>query len=258
MQCRSLLSCTIFLVFALVTCALVACVPVERTLSASQSARYHSSLGAAALSEQNTTEALKEFLQAEKYDARDPQIQAGLAQAYWLKQAHDLAEKHFKSAIELSQDDPKHYNNLAALYLSMERYDDAIIAFQTAADNLLFDRPELAWTGIGLANYQKQNYPAAQSAYLKAIKINPRYYLSSFHLGELFYNQDRPVEALDMFTRSVELAPGFARGYYWQGLVYMKRKETEKAKKAFLEVVRLAPQTETARLAGNYLKIIDK
>jgi hypothetical protein len=35
-------------------------------------------------------------------------------------------------------------------------------------------------------------------------------------------------------------------------------KETDKAKQSFNEVIRLAPQSETARLAGKYLKIINE
>jgi tetratricopeptide (TPR) repeat protein len=238
--------------------SLVACVPIEEGPSDRQQADSHYMLGVSNLNEQNPTGALKEFLEAEKYDDRDDRIQAGLAQAYWLKNAYDLSEKHFLRAIELSDNDPKYYNNLAALYLTMERYDDAIKAFRKAADNLLFDRPELAWTGIGLANVEKQDYVAAQRAYLKAINLNSRYYLATYRLGELYYNQDRPVEALDMFTRTVELAPQLVEGHYWQGLVYMKMKETEKAKQSFNEVIRLAPQSETARLAGKYLKIINE
>lgn len=242
----------------LLVIAMVACVPIEKTQSASESAKYHFTLGVASLNERNSSEALKEFLIAEKYDARDYRIHAGLARAYWLKRAHELAEKHYLQAIELSDKDPEYYNNLAALYLDMERYDDAITAFRTAADNLVFDRSEQAWTGIGVANFHKQDYPAAQRSYQKAMELNPRYYMPAFHLGELYYIQDRPVEALEMFTRSIELAPGFSRGHYWQGLVYMKIKDTEKAKQAFLEVIRLAPQGETARLARDYLKIIEK
>ncbi|MGK2944578.1 MAG: tetratricopeptide repeat protein [Desulfuromonadales bacterium] len=253
MQHRLYLSGLTFLLIAL-----TACVPFEEAKPDKKNAEYHYSLGFAALSEQNPTDALKEFLKAEKYDSRDPEIQAGLAQAYWSKRAYALAEEHYKNALKLSKYDPKYYNNLAALYLSMERYDEAIEAFRTAADNLLFDRSELAWTGIGLANYHKQDYPAAEYAYRKAIELNPRYYLAPFHLGELYFNLDRPVEALDMFSRTVELAPGFPNGHYWQGLVYMKMKDTEKAEHSFMEVIRLAPQSETARLARNYLKILDK
>ena len=167
---------------------MVACVPVEEKRSAAEDAKYHYLLGVTALNEQNQTEALKEFLLAEKFDDEDPEIQAGLAQAYWQKKAFALSEEHFIQAIEVSDDDPKYYNNLGALYLSIERYDDAITAFRTAADNLLFDRPEIAWTGIGLAYFHKQDYPAAQRAYEKAMDLNPSYQIPLFRLGELYYS----------------------------------------------------------------------
>lgn len=240
--------------FLLFVC--VACVPIQDTRSVKEKGQYHYLLGMSALNEQNPTGALKEFLEAEKNDGNDDKIQDGLAQAYWLKNAHDKAVEHFQRAIKLSKGDPRYYNNLGALYLSMERYDDAIRVFRLAADNLLFDRPEVAWTGIGYAYVQKQDYPAAQRAYKKAMDLNPRYYMAPFRLGELYFNQDRPVEALESFTRTIELSPGFAQGYYWQGLVYMKMKDTVRAKRAFKEVVRLAPTSETAHLANNYLKII--
>jgi hypothetical protein len=44
---------------------LVACVPVKEKRSAEKDAKYHYLLGATSLSEQNPSEALKEFLQAE-------------------------------------------------------------------------------------------------------------------------------------------------------------------------------------------------
>ena len=88
--------------------------------------------------------------------------------------------------------------------------------------------------------------------------LNPSYQIPPFRLGELYYNQDRPVEALDMFTRSVELEPGFFPGFYWQGLVLMKMKDTAEAKKSFQEVIRLAPNSELARLSEKYLEIIGK
>ena len=234
----------------------IACVPVKEKRSAAEEAKAHYLMGVTAMSEGNPTEALKEFLLAEKFDDEDPEIQAGLAQAYWQKKAYDLSEKRFLKAIKFSDNDPKYYNNLVALYLTMDRYDDAITAFRTAADDLLFANPEISWTGIVLAYFLKQDYPAAERAYEKAMDLAPFYQMPRFRLGELYYSQDRPVEALAMFTRSVELDPGFATCFYWQGLVQMKMKDTAAAKKSFQEVVRLAPTSELARFSHGYLAII--
>ena len=212
-------------------------------------------MGASALNENNPADALREYLQAEQFDDRDPEIQAGLAEAYMRKKAFDEAEQHYKRALDLSNNEPKYFNNLGALYLTMERYDDAIAAFRFAAENLLFDRPEVSWTGVGVANYQKGDYPAAERAYQKAREINPLYFQVPYRLGELYYAQGRPVEAVENFNKAVELFPDFAEGYYWLGLTYMKVEETGKAKSAFQEVVRLDPRSEEARLARKYLDI---
>lgn len=239
----------------LVIVKLGACAPIEEK-KPSQDAKYHYLMGASALNENNPSDALKEFLRAEEIDSNDPEIQAGLAEAYMRKRAYDLSEQHFKRALVLSNHEPKYYNNLGALYLNMERYDEAVTAFQTAAENLLFDKSEVAWTGVGFSYYQMQDYPAAERAYRKSIQVQPRYYQAYYRLGELYYAQQRPVEAADQFARSVELAPNFIEGHYWLGLAYMKIQQPAKAKTAFQEVVKLSPGHERARLARKYLDIL--
>src|SRR5512139_2549800 len=183
---------------------LVACAP-SPTSKAGQEAKSHYLLGASALAENNPTLALQEFLLAEQANSWDADIHAGLGRAYLQKGAYELAEKHFKKAISLSDGKPQYYNNLGALYLTMERYDGAIAAFQKAADNLLFATPEIAWAGIGSAHYHKQDYPAAERAYRRALELNPRYAQAHFRLGELYYQQERFSEAGNAFGRAVEL-----------------------------------------------------
>lgn len=242
----------LFLVAGLVACTAV---PVEQPR---QGARSHYLLGASALAENNPTQALQEFLKGEKIDPKDVEIQAGLGRAYLEKRAYDLAEKHFKNAIALSKGDPQYYNNLGALYLTMERYDDAIPAFRKAAENLLFPTPEMAWTGIGLAYFKKHDYPAAESYYVKARELNPRYAQAHFRLGELYYSQERPVEAAAALSRAVELAPRMVDAQYWLGLAALKTRDNALARRSFEETVRLAPDSEQARLARNYLKILQQ
>jgi tetratricopeptide (TPR) repeat protein len=240
---------------ALLPVLLSACVSSQNT-PPRQESKTHYLLGVSALAENNPTMALQEFLLAEKEDSDDADIQAGLARAYLEKQAYPLAEKHLKRAISLSDDAPQHHHNLGALYLSMERYDDAITEFHKAAENLLFATPEVAWTGVGLAYFKKNDYPAAESYYLKARSLNPRYSQAYFRLGELYYSQDRSTDALDAFVRTVELNPRMIEGYYWLGLAAMKTQDNVRARKAFEEVIRLAPDSEQARLSKNHLKVL--
>mgnify|MGYP001068745144 CR=1 FL=1 len=244
-----------FAVMAMALMVLTAC-SLGKDSPAKQKAKSHFLMGNAALGENNPSLALQEFLQAEEADSDDPEIQAGLAQAYMQKKAFNLAEQHWLRAISLSNGAPQHYNNLGALYLTMERFDDAISAFRKAADNLLFGTPEVAWTGIGYAYYLKRDYPAAERAYQKARELNPRYSQGFLRLGELYYGQERTAEALENFQKAAELAPRSAMAQYWLGLTQLKLKNPAAARKAFEETVRLAPDSEPGRLAKNYLKTL--
>lgn len=241
---------TLFLPIAMAACTGTSGLP------AAQDAKSHYLLGASALAENNPTLALQEFLLAEKADSRNADIQAGLAQAYMLKRAYDLAEKHLLKAIDLSHGDPRYYQNLGALYVTLERYDDAIAAFRKAADNLLFATPERAWDGIGFAQYLKQDYAAAERSYRKSLELNPRHAQGYFRLGELFYGQNRTAEAADAFSRAVELDPRSANSHYWLGMTAMKTNNDALAQKSFSTVIKLAPDSEQARLARNYLKLL--
>lgn len=244
------------LLFMLSVVVLSSCTLVDSEKTANE-ARYHYLMGSSALNENNPTEALREFLLAEQSDPRDPEIQAGLAQAYLSKQAYTLSEQHYLRAIELSKNDPKYHNNLAALYLNMERFDAAATHFQVAAENLLFNNPEIAWTGLGVARFQMGDYPAAERSYRKAAQVAPRYFRAYYHLGELYFAQDRPAEALEQFSRAVTLVPAFTLGHYWLGLTYMKVEQPEQARAAFKQVIQLAPDSEQARLSFKYLAILN-
>lgn len=246
------------LIFLCLSGALLSsCASTERSTSSSQKdADYHYLMGSSYLKEGESTMALQEFLQAEKLDGDRPQIHAGLAQAYMSKQAFALAEQHYLKALELSGGAPEYHNNLGALYLSMGRNEDAVTAFQSAADNLFFSMPEVAWTGLGFAHFKMNDFAAAESAYRRAIELNPRYVQAFFRLGELLYVQDRPLEAVEAFEQTLKTAPGFIVGHYYLGLAHMKARDTDQARLAFREVIRLAPGSEQAEMAISHLKVL--
>ena len=85
---------------------LVGCAPAV-VEDKTKDAKYHYLMGASALNEGSPGEALREFNLAEKYDSRDTEIQAGLAEAYLRKQAYEQAEARYKNALKLSGNDPK-------------------------------------------------------------------------------------------------------------------------------------------------------
>jgi Tfp pilus assembly protein PilF len=218
-------------------------------------AEVHFILGLAFLQEQNPTLALKEFLKAEEFDSRDHRIQAALGQAYQLRKAYPQAEAHYLRALRLDRNNSQYRNNIGALYLDMQRWDEAIVYFRQAADDLLFSTPEMALTGLGLAHFQKGDYAEAIAAYREALDYRPRFALARLRLGEVFFAQGETGQAIAEYRQALMVAPEFVLAHYKLGLAYLQAQETAKAKASFAAANRLAPDSEPGRLAGNYLEM---
>jgi Tfp pilus assembly protein PilF len=223
---------------------------------AKQNAEVQYTLGVAELKNNNPTMALAKFLEAEKFDKNDPDIQEGLAQAYQRKGAFAEAEKHYLKAIDLRSDEPRYFNNIGALYLDMQRPDEALVYLEKAARNLLFPNPEISLTGIGIAHFQKNDYPAAISAYREALSKNPQYVEAYLRLGEVLSAVGQVDRSLVEYRKALALAPEYGRLHFYMGLAFMKNGDVEQARQAFSKVRQLIPETEMGLRAGNYLDIL--
>lgn len=242
-------------------CLLLACLLLTTACAApgkkkGTQAEVHFILGLSYLQEQNPTLALKEFLKAEEYDPRDHRIQAALGQAYQLRKAYPLAEMHYLRALRLDRNNSQYKNNLGALYLDLQRWDDAIGYFRQAADDLLFTSQEMALTGLGLAYFQKGDHAKAIAAYREALDHRPRFVMARLRLGEVFFAQGETKQAIAEYLQALAVAPESVLAHYRLGLAYLQGQETAKAKAAFATAYRLAPDSEAGRLAGNHLAIL--
>lgn len=217
----------------------------------------HYILGVSYLRENNPTLALKEFRLAAQSKPESAHIQAALAQAYHLKKALPEAEEHYLKALKLDPDNAQVQNNLAALYLDMERWNDAIRYFRKASSDLTFTSAEVALTGLGYAYLQKGEYLAAVTACKEALAHNLRYPPAHLRLGEAYYALDKTGLAIEAYRQALSLAPGYSAAHYKLALAYMKGGETEKAVASFREVIRLSPDSEQGRLSVDYLKLLE-
>lgn len=246
----------LIVILVLVLVLTTACAPAKQEKKV-YSSEVHKTLGISYIQEGNATKALKEFLLAVEGDPRNPEIQAGLAQAYYMKKAYVLTEEHFLKALEYSKGDPQYRNNLGALYLDMQRWDDAILQFRLAADNLLFNSPEVALTGMGVAQARKGNYADAIESYKLALRVNLQFPQAYLYLGQAYYAMDKLDLAVDAFKRASTLVPNYLEGHYRLALAYMRQKQTALAKTEFEKVISIAPDSEQARLATDYLILLN-
>jgi len=216
----------------------------------------HYMLGLSHLRQQQLTPALKEFRLAVEADPQNADFQNALAQTYQFKKAYPEAEMHYLKALEISGNSPEYQNNIAALYLDMQRWDDAIKYFRYASSNLVFGNPGVALTGMGYAYYQKGDYIDAIGAYQKAIETNARFPVAHLRLGEAYYELDKWELAIASYRKAIELVPDYPEAHYKIGLAYMKNGQKEEARQSFTEVLRLALVSESAKLSKGYIELL--
>jgi type IV pilus assembly protein PilF len=213
-----------------------------------EQADNHLNIGTAHVHADNYTAAIKELLLAEKLGKPNPQVHYLLGVSYYYgKGLNELAIKELKKAISLDPNYSEAYNFLGVIYSGMGKWDEAIEAFEKALSNILYDTPAFAHYNMGWAYYRKGDYDSAIRQYKLAVanKINPVLLpILEKNWGIVLYSQGQTVEALKHLQRSVELNPNDAESYYWIGQCFMEQKNREKAKAAFQEVVKLAPDTE--------------
>lgn len=178
----------------------------------------------------------------------DPRIVE--AQGLIEEQKFTEAEKIYFSIL-VQEPSAQVHNWLGTLYLKQEEYDKAVVSFSNALE--LNSRYYRARYNRALAYSALDDVQKAISDYLAVIQDFDAHAKSHFNLGLLFYRKNEYVDAADEFKRTAALSSGDTKvkALYYLGKSYAKvfPLQTEIAKGAFTEAIRLKPDHIASRLA---------
>ncbi len=76
------------------------------------------------------------------------------------------------------------------------------------------------------------------------------------NIGIVLMNKKQPAAAREYFTKVIETSPKDADGYYYRGLATIQMGKTKEARPDLEKVIELAPDSDQAREAKEYLKSI--
>lgn len=245
----------IFIIIAIVTLGLSACVPVSpESQQDHNQADVHYKLAMAHLQGDNPTLALKELLIAVEQDPANSSIQVALAQTYQRKKAYPQAEKHYLKALKLSDNDPRYQNNLASLYLDLGEWDKAIDYFDKASMNLLFVNAHVAVAGKGYAYFKKNDYPTALNYLDEAISLAPRFASAYLLKSEVYQAMGDTLQQKIALQRAIELAPQFTRARYQLAVLLLEEHSVDEAVTQLKIILEYSPTSELGSKAKSLLK----
>lgn len=242
-----------FFLYAAVALAVSGC---ALGMASKKQASYHFQMGLSYLGENNVTSALVEFTEAEKIDPDNHELQNYLGQVYFRKNKLEISEKKYLRAIALKPDYSEARNNLAVTYLEMRRWDDAIYQLKLVTEDIFYQNQSAAGINLALALNHKGDFKQAIEILRPLAAAYPLDPMIRYNIGRIYYATDKIDLAIIEYRRAIELYPDYMQAHYSLGLANMKQGNRKEAVKQFKEVVRIAPDSETAHLSREYLDLL--
>lgn len=228
-----------------------------------QLASGRTKMGISYLHSQNYTEALRYFLEAEKLNPDDPELQNALGLAYFYKNEFELAVGAYQKAVALKPDFSEAWNNLGVAQARLGRFDDAVRSYDKALENLLYETPESALLNKGDVFAARFDYVNAVKAYEKAVAVAQSkpdgrlaVCLAYAKQGHVLNSDKRYVEAVRQLQQATKLCPKMALPHFYLSTSYTRLGRKNDAVRACQTVQSLAPGTEEAQACANYVELL--
>jgi len=155
----------------------------------------------------------------------------------------------YRRIIEKDHDNYLAHNNLGVVLRDKEGIQVAEKHFRKAIDaNPWFD---IAYHNLGSVLTEREDIEGAIALYLKAIKLNPRSYSTQFAIGKLYASQANYPAAIKHFSKAINLQPNTPITYNNMGDALTKNGQLRKAVRFFEMAIALDPEF---KLAHNNLK----
>ena len=220
-------------------------------------ARSHYGLGIDHLRNGRAALAIRELRAAEMMDPGDAWIHLALAEAYRQKGVTAEAESHLERALDIDPDFQEARLNLSALYVQLERYEEALPPANELLADPTFPVPWKALTNRGWALMQLGRGAEARQDLELAVEYHPNYWQAVLNLGILEVEDGNRLEALELFDRVLALRPGplaEAEANYRIGEIYVSLGNRERALEHLTAASAYRPSGPWGKRSEDYLK----
>lgn len=147
--------------------------------------------------------ALEEFTHATRIDPGYAPAYVGLGLVRAALGQDELAETHFRRALQLDPESSEARNNYGTFLCSRNRIDESLEQFSQALKDPLYATPELANLNAGLCALKKNDFGLAENHLNRALQLRPGLRQASFELANLHYLRGDLVQARRHLERAM-------------------------------------------------------
>ncbi|KAL6174976.1 hypothetical protein ACLB2K_051620 [Fragaria x ananassa] len=171
-----------------------------------------------------------------------------------LTEVEEHADYSLKQAIAEDPDDAVQWHQLGLHSLCAEQYKNSQKYLKAAVAR--FKECSYAWSNLGISLQLSEQPSQAEEVYTRALSLATTDLAHAIfsNLGNLYRQQKHYERAKAMFTKSLELQPGYAPAFNNLGLVFVAEGQWEEAKFCFDKALQADPMLDAAK--SNLIKVV--
>ena len=162
--------------------------------------------------------ALDDWKKAVSIDPLNTRAYVPMAYLYSIEQEADLAESHFKKALEVNPGDCQAWNSLGIQYIRLGRLEKATDCFRNQQEA---GGKSDGYQNLGVVDRIRGEKRKALGNWDKARDLAPDRLSVHIDLGEVHLSLSEDQKALELFTRAVQIDPGYWYPHQWLAMTYL-------------------------------------
>ncbi|HWT88051.1 MAG TPA: tetratricopeptide repeat protein [Candidatus Angelobacter sp.] len=184
------------------------------------------------------TRAVEQFKEVVKLDPSDTESALWLARLYRLQNRHEQAEGVLRGILKSDPDNEAGVEQLTQLLLDQGKSADAVALLESVTGKT--SSPTLLDL-LGDAYTQTKDLAKAETAYRKAVEIDPSEVSHQRGLGQTLLSEEKYPEALKVYQRLADLMPDDSDVYLRIAQIYRELHQLDKAEETLTKARQFAP-----------------